>query len=282
MILKRKGYRLLRLLRIVVSLIVMVATAIAVGLGYDCFLSRWQLVPAALVGAGEWLLMWAAVTALFGRLYCSTACPLGTLQDCLIRLRRRRRGFFFSPCRSTLRWIFASIIVIAAILGIGLIVKALDPSAIFAFEVSSLVAPWISATAFSLFTAIAALVVLAALAAFAIARGRLVCNTICPVGTILGAFSRLSLFQIDIDTDKCTGCGLCTARCKAECIDPQSHTVDFTRCVVCFDCMASCPNDAISLSRGRHQLQWPLLQDVTPEATAFKTPETSSGQTRRV
>ena len=273
MILHRKGYSRLRLLRIVVSLAVMVATAITVGLGYDCFLSKWQLVPAALVGAGEWLLMWAAVTALFGRLYCSTACPLGTLQDCLIRLRRRRRGFFHSPARPMLRWFFVIVIVAAAILGIGFLVRWLDPSQVFAFEVDKLLAPWISATAFSLATGIAAVVVLAVIAAIAIMRGRLLCNTLCPVGTVLGAFSRLSLFQIDINTDKCTGCGLCTARCKAECIDPQSHTVDFSRCVVCFDCVASCPNDAITMRRGRHQLQWPMLQEIAPEPTAFKAPE---------
>jgi polyferredoxin len=42
----------------------------------------------------------ALLTLAFGRIYCSTLCPLGTLQDVVIRLsttRRRRRRFRFAP-----------------------------------------------------------------------------------------------------------------------------------------------------------------------------------------
>lgn len=75
--------------RIAVSVAIMVAVAVAVGAGYSCWLSGWQIVPAILAGASGWLLMWAAATAVFGRIYCSTACPLGTLQDIFSRLGHR-------------------------------------------------------------------------------------------------------------------------------------------------------------------------------------------------
>lgn len=272
----QKGYKKLRWLRICVSLIIMVVMAVMIALGYHTFLDSWQLVPAVLAGTGQWLMLWAVVTAFFGRLYCSTACPLGTLQDILLHLRRRKNGFFYASDIPMLRWLFVLIIVLAAILGIGIIVAALSPSAAFERIVKMSAYPFIKSAAYSILTLFAASTTLAVVAIMAIWRGRLLCNTICPVGTVLGAFSRFSLFQVDINTDKCIGCGLCTAKCKAQCIDPSAHTVDFTRCVVCFDCMASCPNDAIGLRRGKHQLQWPMLQTITTEPTAASAPKAIS------
>ncbi len=267
--------------RIAVSVAIMVAVAVAVGAGYSCWLSGWQIVPAILAGASGWLLMWAAATAVFGRIYCSTACPLGTRQDIFSRLGHLRRGFFHSRARNTLRWTLVGVSVVAAALGITLIVGLLDPAAAFSRMVVWLGRPAIGAGAFSLGAGAVAFVTLAVVAAFSYRRGRLLCNTVCPVGTLLGGLSRTSLYHVDINTDKCVGCGLCTARCKAECIDPGAHTVDLSRCVVCFDCVAACPNSAITFRRGRHQLQIPMLEAVSPEASAFNTPETGGCDRRK-
>lgn len=79
--------------------------------------------------------------------------------------------------------------------------------------------------------------------------GRRWCNTICPVGTILGFLSRFSLLQINIDTNKCNSCGLCARNCKAECIDSKAHTIDKSRCVACMDCIGNCHRSAISFAR---------------------------------
>lgn len=272
----QKGYKRLRWLRICVSLLVMAVMAVMIALGYHTFLDSWQLVPAVLAGTGQWLMLWAVVTAFFGRLYCSTACPLGTLQDILLHLRKRKHGFFYASDTPMLRWLFVLVIALAAILGLGVLVAALSPSAAFERIVKMSAYPFIKPAAFSILTLFSASTTLAVVAIMAIWRGRLLCNTICPVGTVLGAFSRFSLYQVDINTDKCIGCGLCTAKCKAQCIDPSAHTVDYTRCVVCFDCMASCPNDAIGLRRGKHQLQWPMIQTISTEPTATSAPKAMS------
>ena len=50
---------------------------------------------------------------------------------------------------------------------------------------------------------------------FAVRTGRGYCNTVCPVGTLLGFLSRYSLLRPVIDTDKCNRCGSCGRRCKA-------------------------------------------------------------------
>lgn len=265
-----KKYRLLRYARIALSVTIMLVAGVAVGLGHHMFLSDWQLIPALLASGAEWVMLWAIVTALWGRIYCSTVCPLGTLQDFLARLNPRRSGYFYAPAAPAVRWLMVMAIIVAAVLGLSVIVSALDPAARFD-SLPQAARELIVSGSISLGGAIGAGATLAVVAFFAIRRGRLLCNTLCPVGTVLGAFSRYSLYQIDINTDKCVGCGRCTERCKAQCIDPRSHTVDVSRCVVCFDCVADCPNDAITFRRGRHQLQLPLMQETPSPATNCTT-----------
>jgi ferredoxin len=79
-----------------------------------------------------------------------------------------------------------------------------------------------------------------------IKRGRLFCNTICPVGTFLGLISKIAFFKIKINEDNCDSCGTCTTVCKAECINDDSKEIDFERCVVCFNCIRECPTSAIN------------------------------------
>lgn len=72
-----------------------------------------------------------------------------------------------------------------------------------------------------------------------------VCNTVCPVGFILGCFSRYAMFRPVIDKSKCVGCKKCGQGCKASCIDMDAHKIDYSRCVVCFDCIDNCQEGAI-------------------------------------
>lgn len=77
-------------------------------------------------------------------------------------------------------------------------------------------------------------------------RGRIYCNSICPVGALLGLFSKMSLFRLEVDKSSCVSCGLCERNCKAQCIDAKGKSLDFSRCVLCFDCAANCPKKSIS------------------------------------
>lgn len=256
-----KGYRRLRSARIAISMLIMVTCGIFVALGYDIWLSRWQIVPALLACSLAWVLLWLGSALLMGRIYCSTACPLGTLQDCLIAVsRRRRRGFFYRPQSVALRWSVVIVVAICLVLGFPAVASLAEPASAFNRIAIFLTLPFIKPAAASIFGAIIAAITLAAVAWIALTRGRRLCNTLCPVGTLLGTLSNYSLLHVDINTDKCTGCGRCVSRCKGECIDPSSHTIDLQRCVVCFDCVAACPNEAITLRRGRHKLKMPLMQ----------------------
>ena len=76
-------------------------------------------------------------------------------------------------------------------------------------------------------------------------RGRLFCNSICPVGALLSIVSRYSLFHISIDKNACNKCKSCERSCKAEAIDASNMNVDTSRCVTCFNCTSSCTKNAI-------------------------------------
>lgn len=113
----------------------------------------------------------------------------------------------------------------------------------------------------------------AVLLLFARRYGRLYCNAICPVGTILGAISRFSFLKIRLDADKCVGCGLCAKACKSSCVDAENRRIDASRCVVCFDCLTVCRKDALSFARNRKVELAPNADQVDAKApkTAAKS-----------
>ncbi|MBN2301419.1 MAG: 4Fe-4S binding protein [Lentisphaerae bacterium] len=52
-----------------------------------------------------------------------------------------------------------------------------------------------------------------------------------------------------VDTEKCTGCGLCVDVCPTEAITLTNDKakVDAEKCVDCGQCVEECPNNAISI-----------------------------------
>ena len=85
-------------------------------------------------------------------------------------------------------------------------------------------------------------------------NGRTYCNTICPVGTVLGVLSRFAWLRPRIDTSKCNRCGLCARSCKAACIDAKEHRIDYSRCVDCMDCIEACSKGAIYYGRAKKEV----------------------------
>ena len=84
--------------------------------------------------------------------------------------------------------------------------------------------------------------------------GRLYCNTICPVGTLLGFFSKFSIYKIAIDKDNCKLCGICERVCKANCITMMDDIprIDFSRCISCYNCFTVCPTKGINYFKGKN------------------------------
>lgn len=206
------------------------------------------------------ILFWALLTALFGRVFCSTMCPLGTVMDISAHVSRkvRPRRYRWSPARNILRTIFGAIFVERAVLAsatvatISVISVWLDPEHDFKAIIAALSWGPVSVVLSGVFV----FVIVAGVAAW---RGRMLCNTVCPVGALMGPLSANAMLRFDINPDLCTHCGKCEDVCKAECIKQDVSLVDNSRCVACFNCVSVCPNGAITWRRGRHRLQWPML-----------------------
>ncbi len=292
-------YKSIRIIRIVVALAALLAPTVALVGGWDSVFSRMQIVPAIIAGAAIWLVVWIAVTFVCGRIYCSTVCPLGTLQDCVAAFRRmiparrgcRPRGYrYHAPC-NRLRLTVVVVVVSCMVCGWMLIPMLLDPYGAYARIVGQFVTAPLTgggpAVPFAFATFAPAVTAAALVVGMSWRRGRLLCNTICPVGALLGGISERAVLHADINTDKCINCGECSRVCKAECIDLTRHIVDASRCVVCFKCMGVCPNDAITYRAGRHRLAMPLMQPTpsarmaAPHTENFSTDETISPTTQR-
>jgi len=97
----------------------------------------------------------------------------------------------------------------------------------------------------SLSSTIIALITLITIGIMAWRNGRIYCNTVCPVGTVLGFASKYSLFQIRFNSEKCNLCGSCARNCKANCIDFKNMKVDTSRCINCYNCIEVCKESGL-------------------------------------
>ena len=202
------------------------------------------------------LAFWLAVTLVFGRVFCSTLCPMGALMDLMSRLRGSKRIYRYHKAYNGLRILTVALAALLLLIWAGGVFGWIDPFGLYSTLVRNLMPPRV---AFATFASVVALLITLW---FSVKAGRLACNTICPLGAVLGFLSRNAAFHIDINTDRCTQCRRCADVCKAQCINMDDHVCDMSRCVVCFDCLPECPNQAISYTLRRHPLSTPLMQRI--------------------
>lgn len=249
------------------------------------WMAKMQFLPALLALNAGVVILLILLTLLAGRVYCSVICPLGVFQDIVSwisgRRKKKKYRFSYSPEVKWLRYGVLGLFVIALTAGVGSVVALLAPYSSYGRIAANLFAPiyrwgnnllacfaeradsyafyetevWIK----SLPTFVIAVFTFIILGVLAWRNGRTYCNTICPVGTVLGFFSRFSLFRPVLDAEKCKHCSLCSRRCKAACIDYKNHRIDYSRCVACMDCLETCKHDALHL-----QCRWKEAKKAAP------------------
>lgn len=241
---------------------------------WTAWMTKVQFLEAVLALNLVVVVVLVLLTLVFGRLYCSVICPLGIMQDVIgwFGKKQKKNRYSYSKAVSWLRYamlaVFGAGLLLSLFAGVGIVVQLLSPYAAYGriatgifqplyMACNNLLATFAESNDSYLFystdiwlrsvpTLVIAVVTLLLLVVLAWRNGRTYCNTICPVGTVLSFFARFSWLKIQFDSEKCRNCSMCSKNCKAACIDYKNHSVDYSRCVVCGDCVESCKFGALA------------------------------------
>jgi NosR/NirI family nitrous oxide reductase transcriptional regulator len=152
------------------------------------------------------------LTALFaGRIFCGTSCPLGAVQD-LLALDCIKVPKFVDRVLILIPPVILYIVIIGLMRGNGYLLCKYDPFVSLFRGNGSM-----------LFLTIPFLVL-------AVIISRPFCRYLCPYGSLLGIFSLLSRFKVEIEPDNnCRDCTLCEPACPVDVIrsGPRENMSDF-------------------------------------------------------
>lgn len=234
---------------------------------YAIISQRSQIIPSAIQASLGATVMWIIATLLFGRIYCATVCPVGTLQDLVIWSRRKLNPEFTFRYENPKKIWFIVLLayLVSLIAGIWVVAYVIEPwnimrNAASAVRPSDTDMTWGAIGISVSVGVVTGIVSLSGILIWAWKSGRSFCTTLCPIGTALGCLHSQTLMHIAFDPDKCISCMKCEEVCSSKCIKVSERRVDNSRCIRCFDCTSVCPNDAIrfQLNRGRNR-QTPML-----------------------
>ncbi len=250
-------------------------------IGITSLLSGHRLIKGILWGLGLLL-----ATVFLGRFFCGFICPLGTIHHIISRYRPSLRGerMIYANQKSPIqrvKYFLLIAILVSALLGLNP-AGWLDPLSLLFRSLALAVVPAIGEWLRAFFNVMANsdIKVISLLsyglemlvspiigfgpAAFQTAwiiglffliilflnriRPRFWCRVLCPLGALLGLFSRLRILRLEKDAEKCTNCTLCIKECQGAASPIPGQDWENAECVVCLNCFASCPEDALSFS----------------------------------
>jgi MauM/NapG family ferredoxin protein len=229
------------------------------------------------------------ITLVFGRAWCGWLCPLGTTLD-LFSFNKWRKKDQKEPVETwrSVKYGLLLVILMAALLG-NLTLLFLDPLTILIRTLTVGIWPALDRIVTAVETVlypipifsqpIAALegilrpgilptepvyyrdallfsIVFCGVIGLNIIAQRFWCRYLCPLGGMLGLFSKLALFRRKVGED-CKNCNLCDRRCPTGTIDPaKSYASDPSECTMCLECLDVCPRSSIQFNLGVKPAAW--------------------------
>ena len=236
--------------------------------GISSLLSGHSLIKGFLWGAGV-----LVFTVLLGRVFCGFICPFGTIHhatgrfkaaikgDRMVRANRKTPG-------QKIKYFNLIALVVAAIIGLNL-TGLLDPIAFLFRSVALAILPGLGVGLRSMFDAFAVsdikLINLTSYGAEVLVspifgyshkayqtawfigilflvilflnriRPRFWCRILCPLGALLGIFSRFSILRLEKYPEKCTECNLCLKHCQGAASPRPGQTWETAECQMCFN-----------------------------------------------
>ena len=197
-----------------------------------------------------------------GRTVCGWLCPLGLIQELLHKLPTPKlRKSAFTRALTGLKYIVLAVFVLALPLWYGLkydlplpaFCKYICPAGTLEGAAGHLANPD-NASMYGmlglLFTR--KWVIMLAIGLVCVFCYRGFCRFLCPLGAIYGLFNRFCVVGVQVDVNRCNGCGACVRHCGMD-----VRRVGDRECIQCGQCMAVCAQDAISIQAGRITLKAP-------------------------
>lgn len=222
------------------------------------------------------LLLWPAfivitLTLVFGRVFCSWICPMGTLLDAagkVIPVAKKRLSF------PGLKYYLLAVILTASVFGVQLL-GFFDPFSILVRSLAFSLDPglrWIVSgffdTAYQMgpswlsdltepvydflktgilpykqnffYLSLFSFVIFLFLFVLERYGKRFWCRNLCPLGGLLALVTRFSIFK-RVPGTLCRHCGSCASGCSMDVFDTKNQ-VRFEECTLCLDCLEFCPD----------------------------------------
>ena len=191
----------------------------------------------------------------FGRVFCTSACPLGALQHLLARKNGYQIPARLNKALNLIPFALLAATVWGALRGGIFLACKLDVYKLIFFTGYAWIdqlGDWLRGALVEprlLFVGdLLAWLTLGATLLLGVFVPRPFCRFACPYGVLLGFFSKIGLRRRQIDAESCFACVMCTKTCPVQAItaDPMKRTVkvsDF-HCIQCGRCDGTCSTDA--------------------------------------
>lgn len=182
------------------------------------------------------------LTLIFGSVFCSFVCPLGTIQEWVGKLgkkifKRRYNTFIPQKLHNILKYLRYIVLILTIMLTFNagrLIFADVDPYyAMYHFFTDEVT--------------IGSLVVLGVVLIGSLFIERPWCKYACPYGAVLGLVSKISIFKIKRKTSACNNCTLCDRNCPMNIEISKKKTINDSLCIKCMDCVEDdvCSKDSM-------------------------------------
>ena len=204
-------------------------------------------LPAALLALGFIL----AIGLSLGRFVCGWFCPFGLLQELIYGLPVNKPGWVkhknFQYLKYIILIVFVGLLPALSIWGPSSMAFCRYVCPVEVLEASlplTLARPALmSMVGLGLVLKAVFLLSMLILASFVL---KPFCRFICPLGAIYGVFNPVSLYRLQLDENKCSGCGSCQVRCPMNIAVYQEP--NHPECIRCNECLP-CPAEALEIKR---------------------------------
>jgi ferredoxin-type protein NapH len=179
------------------------------------------------------------VYAVVGKFFCGWACPFGTFQDVLLRMRLEPPQIIHTIALSLKYVILILMVALAFFAGRPLFSLLAPPETLFA-SIPHMVAYGIY---INMATVVRYVLFFGLIFTF-IFIPRFYCRYLCPVAALASPLSKFSLLTLTV-SEKCDGCGECVKVCGMNIVphlNPSS-----AECDKCGGCVDACPRHALRL-----------------------------------